>query len=55
MPSDTFSTFIDILRWRAQNQTDQTAYTFLLDGEQEEARLTYCELERHGARNRQLT
>lgn len=46
MPPDTFSTFIDILRWRAQNQADQTAYTFLLDGEQEDARFTYCELER---------
>ncbi|MBD0264845.1 MAG: AMP-binding protein, partial [Tolypothrix sp. Co-bin9] len=41
-----FSTFIDLLNYRAQNQPDQTAYTFLQDGETEASRLTYKELDR---------
>ncbi|PYS76271.1 MAG: hypothetical protein DMF66_15645, partial [Acidobacteria bacterium] len=40
------STLIELLRWRASRQARQEAYTFLLDGESEEARLTYEELDR---------
>ncbi|GAB4196090.1 MAG: fatty acyl-AMP ligase [Coleofasciculaceae cyanobacterium] len=39
------STFVDLLRYRAQHQSEQTAYTFLLDGETEVDRLTYQELD----------
>jgi amino acid adenylation domain-containing protein/FkbM family methyltransferase len=39
-------TFIDLLRWRALNQGSRLAYTFLSDGENEEERLTYGELDR---------
>jgi len=41
-----FSTLVDLLRQRAQNQSDCTAYTFLPDGETEAGSLTYKELER---------
>ena len=41
-----FSTLVDLLGYRAQNQSDQTAYTFLEDGETEAGRLTYKELNR---------
>ncbi len=41
-----FSTLVDLLGYRAQNQSDQTAYTFLEDGETEAGRLTYRELDR---------
>ncbi|HCF28920.1 MAG TPA: AMP-dependent synthetase, partial [Cyanobacteria bacterium UBA11049] len=40
------STLIDLLSYRTQNQSDQTAYTFLEDGEAEAGRLTYKELDR---------
>lgn len=40
------STLVDLLSYRARNQPDQTAYTFLQDGETEAGRLTYKELER---------
>lgn len=39
-------TFIELLRRRALEQPGQRAYTFLLDGEVEERRLTYAELDR---------
>ena len=39
-------TFIDILNWRAVNESEHIAYTFLLDGETEEVSLTYAALER---------
>lgn len=38
-------TLIDLLTWRAQHQHDRKSYTFLLDGETEEAHLTYGELD----------
>jgi amino acid adenylation domain-containing protein len=38
--------FVDLLRWRATHQPEQCAYTFLLDGEAAEERLTYAELDR---------
>ncbi|MEI2579696.1 fatty acyl-AMP ligase [Scytonema sp. PRP1] len=37
---------VDILIYRAQHQPEQTAYTFLGDGDKETARLTYQELDR---------
>ncbi|WGV24576.1 type I polyketide synthase [Halotia branconii] len=40
-----FSTLVDLLRYRAQNQPTQTAYTFLVDGETESVTLTYQELD----------
>jgi acyl-CoA synthetase (AMP-forming)/AMP-acid ligase II/acyl carrier protein len=40
------ATFIDLLRWRALNQPDRLAYTHLLDGEKQEARSSYAELDR---------
>ena len=39
-------TLVEILRWRALHQPNQRAYTFLLDGENDEVHLTYSELER---------
>ena len=39
-------TLVDLLSWRASNQPDQRAYTFLVDGETEEVHLTYKELDR---------
>ena len=38
-------TFVDILRQRAEDQPDSTAYIFLQDGETNEIRLTYQELD----------
>ena len=40
------ATFVDFLRYRAVHQPEQTAYTFLVDGETEAVSLTYQELER---------
>jgi len=42
-------TLLEVIRWRTRHRADQEAVTFLLDGEQNEARLTYGELDR-GAR-----
>jgi acyl-CoA synthetase (AMP-forming)/AMP-acid ligase II len=39
------STLVEVLRWRAFNQPDQVAYIFLVDGESEEASITYGELD----------
>jgi amino acid adenylation domain-containing protein len=36
---------VEVLRWRAINQPDRLAYTFLTHGETEEARLTYQQLD----------
>jgi non-ribosomal peptide synthetase component F len=38
-------TLVDLLRWRAQHQAHQRAYTFLLDGEEDAVHLTYAELD----------
>ncbi|MCI0394193.1 MAG: AMP-binding protein, partial [Chloroflexi bacterium] len=38
-------TLVELLRWRAQRQPDNLAYTFLVDGETEEISLTYAELD----------
>ncbi|HYP52685.1 MAG TPA: fatty acyl-AMP ligase, partial [Pyrinomonadaceae bacterium] len=40
------STLVELLRLRARRQPEQTAYTFLADGEREELSLTYAQLER---------
>ena len=40
------STVVELLRFRALHQPKQQAYTFLVDGETEEANLTYEELDR---------
>ncbi|MFN6560832.1 MAG: amino acid adenylation domain-containing protein [Nostoc sp. ChiSLP01] len=42
---DEFSTFLDILQYRAIHQSKRIAYTFLLNGETESVSLTYQELE----------
>jgi acyl-CoA synthetase (AMP-forming)/AMP-acid ligase II len=41
----TDSTLVEVLRWRAQHQADQHAYIFLADGEQQEIKLSYAELD----------
>jgi acyl-CoA synthetase (AMP-forming)/AMP-acid ligase II len=41
-----FKNLIEILRWRAVEQPQKTAYTFLLDGETREVHLTYEQLDR---------
>ncbi len=43
---DKFSSFLDILQYRAIHQSQKIAYTFLLNGETESLSLTYQELER---------
>lgn len=40
-----FSTLVELLRYRAQNQADKLAFKFLLNGETESVSLTYQELE----------
>ncbi len=40
------STLVELSRRRAEQQADQRAYTYLLDGDGEEAHLTYAELDR---------
>ena len=40
------STVVDLLRQRAAQQPDRLAYTFLIDGEDREANVTYAELDR---------
>ncbi|MEM9949284.1 MAG: fatty acyl-AMP ligase, partial [Cyanobacteria bacterium P01_D01_bin.36] len=39
-----FGNFIDILRWRATQQPNTVAYTYLVDGESQTVSLTYREL-----------
>lgn len=46
-PSITCSTLVELLRWRAQEQADQLAYTFLVDGESQTESFTYAELDQH--------
>jgi acyl transferase domain-containing protein/acyl-CoA synthetase (AMP-forming)/AMP-acid ligase II/acyl carrier protein len=41
-----FSTLVDLLSYRAQNQPHETAYTFLVNGETESVSITYQELDR---------
>ena len=44
-PFNKFSTLVELLRYRASSQPERIAYIFLRDGETEEARLTYGELD----------
>lgn len=46
LKSGKFTTLVELLRWRAENQPDSRAYTFLVDGETQEIHLTYAELDR---------
>jgi acyl-CoA synthetase (AMP-forming)/AMP-acid ligase II len=46
-PFNKFSTLVELLRYRASNQPERIAYIFLRDGETEEARLTYGELDQN--------
>jgi len=39
------STLVELLRWRALRQPERRAYTYLIDGEEEESHLTYAELD----------
>ena len=39
------SSLVELLGWRAANQCDQDAFTYLLNGEEEESRLTYGDLD----------
>ncbi|QDF05951.1 fatty acyl-AMP ligase [Myxococcus xanthus] len=45
-PSRSVQTLTDLLRWRASNQSEARAYTFLQDGEGQETTWTYGELDR---------
>jgi len=49
-PSSTMATLVDLLTHRAQFQPDQTAFTFLSDGETEAGSLTYSELHQAACR-----
>ncbi|WP_434383093.1 aminotransferase class III-fold pyridoxal phosphate-dependent enzyme [Melittangium boletus] len=42
---DAHATLVDVLAHRAHHQPEALAYLFLVDGEQEEQRLTYAELD----------
>jgi acyl-CoA synthetase (AMP-forming)/AMP-acid ligase II len=44
-PFNQFSTLVELLRYRASTQPERIAYIFLRNGETEEARLTYGELD----------
>ena len=45
-PTDvSASTLVELLRTRAERQPDRWAYSFLADGDEEELRLTYAELD----------
>jgi len=45
-PPPKLRTLVEIARWRARNQPDDLAYTFLIDGEEQRDNLTYHELDR---------
>jgi 8-amino-7-oxononanoate synthase len=40
------SNFVDLLRFRAEHQGDDRAFTYLVDGESDERHITYAELDR---------
>src|SRR5215472_13125145 len=42
-------TLVDILHWRAQQESEREAYTFLLDGETKQVQMTYADSD-HQAR-----
>jgi Polyketide synthase modules and related proteins len=43
---EQLSTLVELLRWRALQQPERQAYTFLMDKEQKEVHLTYGQLDR---------
>jgi FkbH-like protein len=45
-PFSEFRSLVDLLRWRARCQPTGLAYAFLADGETEESRLTFADLDR---------
>ena len=45
MPADTHPTLVDLLRRQADRHGDKVAFTFTVDGESEQDRLTYRELD----------
>ena len=45
-PPEDLLTLVSVARWRAENQPDDLAFTFLSDGEQAEDNLSYAELDR---------
>ena len=40
-----FPSMVDVLRWRAANQPDQVAFTYLPNGEEDETHVTYGDLD----------
>jgi acyl-CoA synthetase (AMP-forming)/AMP-acid ligase II len=48
-PFNKFSTLVELLRYRASTQPERIAYIFLRNGETEEARLTYGELDQNAS------
>jgi natural product biosynthesis luciferase-like monooxygenase protein len=44
-PNIESSTLVELLRWRGQEQSDRTAYTFLVDGEREAVHVSYGQLD----------
>jgi len=46
MWTNDWANLVEILAWRARHQSDQRAYTFLIDGGAEEVSLTYREPDR---------
>ncbi|PMB15529.1 non-ribosomal peptide synthetase [Fischerella thermalis] len=49
-PFGNCSTFVELLRLRSSTQPDRDAFTFLLNGETQQATLTYQELDRRSRR-----
>ncbi|WP_026736231.1 non-ribosomal peptide synthetase [Fischerella sp. PCC 9605] len=49
-PFGNCSTFVELLRLRSSTQPDRHAFTFLVDGETEQATLTYQELDKRSRR-----
>jgi acyl transferase domain-containing protein/acyl-CoA synthetase (AMP-forming)/AMP-acid ligase II/acyl carrier protein len=44
-PNAEIATWVDLLRWRATQQSEQRVYSFLSDGETEKDHLTFAELD----------
>ena len=52
-PMPETDNLVALLRWRAQHQPDKLAYTFLLDGEDAAAVLTYSQLDQAAIKYKQ--
>src|SRR3712207_6602517 len=44
-PSTTFSTFVELLRWRSSHQPDRQIYSYLADTKTEQVQLSYKDLD----------